>query len=391
MTYRKFAADQLFTGSTVLVNNEVLITDEEGAVIEIIPAADAGDDVEKFEGIICPGFINSHCHLELSHLKGRIPPDTGMVKFLMAVMSGRNVPLAQQYEAMQAQEENMKKKGIVAVGDICNTDHTLEVKRHNNLYYHNFIEVTGFINSAAASRFAQAEKVFASFNQLGQRSSIVPHAPYSVSDKLFELVDEFDKYSILSIHNQESEAESEFFMTGKGGFLELYQFLNVDIGHFTGAPHNSLLHCLQKISTTHPLILVHNVHTSEKDLQWIAANSKEVPELYWCLCPNANVYIGGKLPNVPLLRKYDCRMVVGTDSLASNDELDILAELKTLQQQFPSVDTFELLQWATVNGAKALKIEDRYGSFAVGKRPGVVSISGGKSGTLAGSAAERIL
>jgi cytosine/adenosine deaminase-related metal-dependent hydrolase len=204
-------------------------------------------------------------------------------------------------------------------------------------------------------------------------------------------VNEFDKNSILSIHNQESEAESEFFMTGKGGFLELYQFLNVDIGHFTGAPHNSLLHCLQKISTTHPLILVHNVHTSEKDLQWIAANSKEVPELFWCLCPNANVYIGGKLPNVPLLMKYDCQMVVGTDSLASNDALDILSELKTLQQQFPSLNTFELLKWATVNGAKALKIEDVYGSFAAGKRPGIVSIRGGKGGSLAGSAAERIL
>lgn len=391
MNYRKFAADKLFTGTTTLTNNEVLITNEGGTVVEIIQAADAGDDVERFEGIICPGFINAHCHLELSHMKGKIPPDTGMIKFLMAVMSGRNVPIDQQHEAMRAEEENMKKNGIVAVGDICNTDHSLEIKRKHNLYYHNFVEVTGFINATATSRFAQAEKVFAAFRQLDQPSSIVPHAPYSVSDKLFGLVNAFDKNSILSIHNQESEAESEFFMTGKGGFLELFQFLNVDIGHFTGAPHNSLLHCLHKISTTHPLLLVHNVHTSEKDLQWIAANSKEVPELFWCLCPNANIYIGGKLPNVPLLRKYECRMVVGTDSLASNHDLDILEELKTLQQQFASLDTFELLKWATVNGAKALKIEDRYGTFAAGKKPGAVNIKGGKGGTLAGSVAARIL
>ena len=96
--------------------------------------------------------------------------------------------------------------------------------------------------------------------------------------------------------------------------------------------------------------------------------------MYFCLCPNANEYIGNPLPNVDLLRKYDAAIVVGTDSLASNHQLSILAELQTLRNHYPHIEIIELLQWATLNGARALELDDAIGSFEAGKKPGVLVI-----------------
>ena len=95
--------------------------------------------------------------------------------------------------------------------------------------------------------------------------------------------------------------------------------------------------------------------------------------LYFCLCPNANQYITGLLPDIDLLIKHNCKIVVGTDSLASNHQLDILEELKTIQKKFP-LETKTLLQWATINGAYALQLDDVVGSFEKGNQPGVVLI-----------------
>ena len=96
--------------------------------------------------------------------------------------------------------------------------------------------------------------------------------------------------------------------------------------------------------------------------------------MYFCLCPNANVYISNKLPDINLFVRNQCNIVLGTDSLASNDQLSILEEINTLQKAYPDLSLSEMLKWATSNGAKALKIDDKYGSFEKGKTPGVVLI-----------------
>lgn len=389
MAYRKFNADQLFTGHTMLGNDWVLVT-ESDTVVDIIPLNEAGEGIESFTGILSPGFINCHCHLELSHMKGVIPPKTGMAKFLLTVMTSRTSTPEEINESMAIAERFMIERGIVAVGDICNTADSLEVKSGRNLYYHNFVEATGFIAATASKRFDMAKATYDAFRAGGMSASIVPHAPYSVSDKLFALMNEFESDSILSIHNQESEAEAEFFATGKGPLTELFKFLNVDIAGFAGKEHNSLRHCLQQIAALHPLILVHNVHTSIDDLQWVC-DSGRMSGLYWCLCPNANLYINDRLPDVEILKRQGCQLVVGTDSLASNIELNILEEIKTLQEHFPTLSTTELLTWATINGALALRINERYGSFDKGKTPGIVVIDGGRKGMLEGSVAKKVL
>lgn len=380
MGYQKFTADYLFTGNQLKESGYVLVLNENHFVEAIVPAAEAGGDVQEYRGILCPGFINAHCHLELSHMKGQISRETGMIDFLLEVMSQRFSEKEVVLEAIAQAEDHMLSEGIVAVGDICNTPDTINQKSLHRLYYHNFVEATGFLEATARDRFQVAKHTYDAFRQTALRgandTTLVPHAPYSVSPTLFRMITEMPGNDLLSIHNQESLEEDDFFKLGSGDFRRLYEAMRFDISFYKATGKSSLQTILPYFYTPQRLLLVHNVMTREEDLQFIHAHgpdsSFQLPDLYWCLCPNANLYIGNGLPDVHLLRRYYATIVLGTDSLASNHQLSILAEVKTLQRHYPAIPMAELLQWATLNGARALNIHKQYGSFEAGKKPGVL-------------------
>jgi cytosine/adenosine deaminase-related metal-dependent hydrolase len=391
MAFRKFAADYIFTGLEMLGKNAVLITDETGKIVDLAETSDIRDGIERYNGILCPGFVNCHCHLELSHLRGVIPPHAGMIDFLLAVMGNRNKSDGPNAEAIHAEITYMREKGVVAVGDICNTADTIAPKLTSDLYFHNFIEALGVIPVGAKSRFGSAEILYEKFSSDMNANSIVPHAAYSVSEELLGLIDQFDKTAILTVHNQESEAEVKFMRSGKGDMLRLYHSLGIDVASARSVRDSSLRFVVERVNAMHSLILVHNCYTSKQDLEFLDEHRAELPKLWWCLCPNANLYIGNKLPDAALLKKMPDSIVVGTDSVASNTQLNILEELKALQQNFSWLTTEQLLKWATINGANALQINGRFGSFEKSKRPGVVVIHGGKGLSLDGTVSRRIL
>jgi len=378
--------------------DSVLITTGEGIVQAIVPGSEAGEDAEVYSGVLTPGFVNCHCHLELSHMKGVIREGTGLVDFLSTMIRGRGAAAEGVIEAIAAGEQEMLDNGIVAVGDICNTADTVAQKTLGRLYYHNFIETMGFIEEGAAVRFGHSLTVFNAFAEAYQlpieSNSIVPHAPYSVSGALFRLIAGFPGNHLLTIHNQESEAENEWQLSGKGDFLRLYQLLGLDVSFFKGTGKRSPESYLPYFYPNQSLILVHNVATGAEDVRAAVGvgGAPRGPDLYFCLCPNANLYIGGQLPDVGLLHGQGCRIVIGTDSLASNHHLSILEELKTLQRAFPGLSTPTLLQWATAGGAEALQLERVLGTFAAGKQPGIVLIEGGEGDRLtAGANVRRLL
>ena len=336
----------------------------------------AGDDVQHFNGILSPGFINAHCHLELSHLKGKIPKNTGLKSFVSSIMNLRTAERDAIEEGMQKAEEEMIANGIVAVGDICNTADSLMQKNKKKLYYQSFIELSGFVPESAQHRFEAGLNIWKSFVEANQPTCIVPHAPYSVSDALMKLIVSFEQNQILSIHNQESKEENEFFEHQSGAFLELYEQLNVSIDHFSPSHNSSLQHVLPQFSQAHNLILVHNVFTTPNDLLAVKNKFNQPPNrAFYCLCPNANQYITQAMPNIEMMMEHQVQLVLGTDSLASNDKLSIWGEILTIKSHYPDIPTTTLLNWATINGAKALGVDDRFGSFEIGKKPGVVGIS----------------
>ncbi len=396
--YRKLLSANLFTGHQLLKNNkQVLIAQENGTINALVPIEEAGDDIEQIDGLLCPGFVNAHCHLELSQMKGVIPEKTGMVGFIFDVMGKRkmiddsmkitdnnsNPPtvIRQPSSFMSEADKNMWANGIQAVGDICNTVNSLSTKQNSHIYYHNFIEVSGFVPAGADGRFAQAKAVSEAFNHQFSRhqTSITPHSPYSVSKDLFaKIADEEPK--IISVHNQESQAENDFIFNKTGDLLKLYAALGVDISFFNPAYKSSLQYMLPMLSQNAQKLFVHNCFTTQEDLNILSAIRQSSSTIIFCLCPNANLYIGNPLPNVEMLIQSGFQLCLGTDSLASNHQLSILEEIKTLQQFFPKVTTESLLQMATINGAKALQTEEKFGSFDKGKTPGILQINGFENG-----------
>ncbi|MEP6465722.1 MAG: amidohydrolase family protein [Parafilimonas sp.] len=378
MLYKKFKADYLFTGKKTLANSHILITNENGIVENIVDEKDAGENVEIFKGILSPGFINCHCHLELSHMKNVVESGTGLVDFLIKVVSKRGAVKEEMEAAIATAEEEMFNGGIAAVGDICNTNISLKTKLKSKIQYQNFIEVLGFTEEKAKTVLENYLNVYNEFCAAGfsEHTSIVPHAPYTISNSMFNLINDLSAGKIISIHNQETLAEDELYQTKTGDFLRLYNHLNINTDFFQPYNKSSLQSYLPLLDKAKQVLLIHNTFTSQSDIDFSFEQSKQTNQkIFWCLCANANLYIENKLPPVELLRKNNCNIVLGTDSYSSNHSLNIMDEMKTIQKNFPSVSLKELLQWATLNGAIALGMDSKFGSFEKGKQPGVILIN----------------
>jgi cytosine/adenosine deaminase-related metal-dependent hydrolase len=380
MQYRKLKADFLFTGETLLNNEYVLIANFDGEIIDIIDAKDVCEEIETFEGIISPGFINAHCHLELSHLKDIIPEKTGLVDFVFKVVTQRHFAEDEILNAIEKGEKEMLQNGIIAVGDICNNSLTISQKIKKNFHYYNFIETSGWLPEIASVRFERAKNIFNDFKKHGLQSSIVPHAPYSVSENLWNEMIPFFSGKTISIHNQETAQEDLFFLEGKGDFTKMFELMKIDNSFYKTKKIRSIESYFKKLSAAKSVILVHNTFTKQEDLDFINEHKNKEQLISFCFCPNANLYIENTLPPVDLFLRNDCQIILGTDSLGSNHQLNILEEIKTIVKNFPEIKTEILLKWATINGAKALQMEDEIGSFEKGKKPGIILIENVEDG-----------
>ena len=151
----------------------------------------------------------------------------------------------------------------------------------------------------------------------------------------------------------------------------------MEISHHQSGYRSSLENYYERLNEASNIILVHNCFTNQADIELVRSVSEKKlvkAQTFFCLCPNANLYIEKTLPPLDLFRENKCEIVLGTDSLASNHSLDIMSEIRTIKKNFESVPLEEMLKWATWNGANALKMDRVLGSFEKGKRPGVILI-----------------
>lgn len=370
-------AQRIHDGRRWLPQNTIIETDLQGTVLSVYQSTDR-TGVTVYDGILCPGFVNAHCHMELSHMKGFIPEHTGLIPFLKHIPTFRNTFTPEQKtEARHAAYHQMVANGIVAVGDIGNTSDTLDLRALDQLHVHSFVEGLGFSQQPQAA-YEYVVKVHDALKEQGVktrmlRQSIVPHAPYTVSREFFQLIDQHEPTAVLSVHNQEAWAENQYYISKEGLVPELLQLFHIDDSFFQPSGKTSLQTYVEWLSHTHPVLFIHNTYTAREDVQ---AAHAYLPDAWWCLCPNANLYIEETLPNIDLFLEEQANICVGTDSLASNHKLDILAELTTIKEHYPKLSWEELLQWGTLNGARALQMEDVIGSIEVGKQPGIVQVTG---------------
>ncbi|NTW31479.1 MAG: amidohydrolase family protein [Bacteroidetes bacterium] len=375
---QKLTADYIFPISQPSVKNGIVIVDDNGVISEnVIDPANLDyniSDVKPLNGFICPGFINTHCHLELSYLKEKIHEHTGIDKFIIELEQQRKgINEEEKAQALSDAENEMIENGIVAVGDICNDNSTFPLKNKGNIYYHSFIETFSSNPEKADIIFEKALKLYDEIKNKNNSCSITPHAPYSLSKKLFLKIKTFAEKSgnILSIHHQESEEENKFFMSKNGNIKDMLTRFGVTNPDFYNSGLRPLAGIAEYIPNENNLLLVHNTVTTDNDIEFATSYFKN---LYWCFCPNANLYIEQRLPDFALFFNNKCKITIGTDSLASNKILSVLAELKTISASIPFVPLTELLKWATFNGAEFLKISHKFGSIEKGKSPGILLI-----------------
>ena len=316
--------------------------------------------VEFHSGIICAGFVNAHSHLELAYLRGAIEAGGGFANFAASMGRVRgNFSEGEQLSAIAEADRSMWAEGVDAVGDIVNGATSFEVKALSKIHYHNFAEVFG-LRECNIERQRELAKY--------PDTSLSPHSVYSVQDAPFREVCGDDADKPLSIHFLETQDEKMLY-NGGGSLHEWYKAVGFecDFLHY-GSPAKRIVECVPKDRS---VMLVHNCAVSQEDVDTIL-NHFSAP-VYWALCPRSNNYISALEPkSVELLRACALNICIGTDSLASNWSLSMIEELK----MFKGVPLAELLQWATINGAKALGIDDKFGSIEVGKRSGIVNLTG---------------
>ncbi len=371
---RKISADIIYSNTSPPQENGVLIIEDDGTVLDMLDSTDGLDDIEYHSGAICPGFVNVHCHLELSHLFGVLPEKKGLLNFLKPIIEIRVADEDVVQAAMIEADAAMIAEGIVAVGDICNESVSFGIKLKSDIRYHNFVEVIGIDPEGAKGRFDIGDKVYKESIDMGLPCSIVPHAPYTISPDLLAFINNLsaEKKFPVCFHNQESEEERELFVHRSGAFVEFYKQRGLEIDFFNPTTDSSLAWMAENLSSASKLMAVHNTYTTIDDIKLA---SEYYPLMYWCFCPKANLYIEDNTPDFSLFKDYEDRITIGTDSLASNSGLSIIEELKTISLVDPTIDLKTLIKWATLNGAEYLGFAEELGSFEKGKKPGVNLIS----------------
>lgn len=368
---RYLSANYIFPLHINPIKEGVVQVSNKGKVVNIFKHREQvpSDKLEIYEGVLCPGFVNVHCHLELSYLRGNILPqlkEKGLVNFISKIREKRkanNISKNSRFFREQIQgpityaDAIMQKNGIVAVGDVSNTDYSFSVKKKSKILYHTFVELFSLNTSESEMVF---NKGLVLLKNCPKPNSITPHANYSVSKRLFSLLKNKNREKVICIHNQETYSEDELFEKGSG---DLYEFLN-QFGDLQKSGISALKTSLLQMSKLSKIILVHNTFTKKEDVKWVKENDYTT---YWCTCPKANLFIENKTPNYSI---FDVdKLCVGTDSLASNDTLCILEELKILKEK-TDYNLNTLLKIACKNGAEALNFK-HLGTFEKGKIPGV--------------------
>ena len=359
-----------------LVNGFVELEDD-GTVIRTGVCEDPASEENFLDGAVAPGFVNAHSHIELSSLWKKFRKGTGMAGFIDQINALReSAPLEERLEDIRRWMDILWRRGVSAMADISNCDESFAVKAASPMYTRTFLEVFGTepedCDAVVASVLALQEKALA----FGLDAAPTPHACYTMSPELLTASSALGLRSgYLSFHSEETPQEEEMIRSGSGAMWENRIRAGMSVPPVTGG--SSLLYFLDRLQQAHPapfdehILLVHEVCLDQEGIDAVKAVMKHP---YIALCPLSNLFIHNALPPVDLMRRNGLKLTVGTDSLSSNDDLDMVAELFCLQENFPEIPLGELLTWACRNGAEFLGREDIYGTLEPGRRPGLVLI-----------------
>lgn len=358
------------------IRNGFVEYDNDGTIIRTGICAE-GEPVEDVA--VVPGFVNAHCHLELSHLHGKFRKGTGMAGFIDQINALRDWASDDvKTELVRKWMDKLWKDGVSAVADISNDASSFPVKKESPVYTRTFLEVFGTEPEDCEGVMTSVMELQAVADEYGIDAAPTPHSCYTMSPELLSASSAAGLESgFLSYHSQESQEEEDLLISGTGAMAENRRRAGMSTPPVTG--ESSLKYFIGRLAAAKPapydghVLLVHNVTLAQEDID---AAGKVMNNVYWAICPLSNIFIHNALPPVRLMRENGLRICLGTDSLSSNDDLDMMAEMACLHRNFPEVPMTELFTWASLNGARFLGKEDVLGSIESGKRPGLVVVRG---------------
>ena len=373
----RVTAEYIYTSGPVgVIRNGYVEYDETDGTILGVGECAPGEEVTP--GALTPGFVNGHCHIELSHLHGKFRKGTGMAGFIDQINELRDwAGRDEKVRLTKLWMDKMWAAGVSAMADISNDDSSFEVKKSHDMYTRTFLEVFGSEPHMCEGVMADVTALNATADQAGIDAAPTPHSCYTMSPDLLSASAAAGlAKGFLSYHSQESQEEEDLLRTGSGAMYENRKRSGMSTPPVTG--ESSLKYFIQRLAAATPapynqhILLVHNVCLSQEDIE---AAKEVMNNVYWAVCPLSNIFIHNALPPIPLMRANGLDIMLGTDSLSSNDDLDMVKEMVCLHKNFPEVPMSEILTWATLNGARFLKKDGIMGSLEAGKKPGIVRIS----------------
>ncbi|MBL7960029.1 amidohydrolase family protein [bacterium] len=380
-----FLADWILLITSPKIKNGAVVIADDGRIADVGIQQDilkkySDKNIQVAESkntIIMPGLVNAHTHLELSMMKGVIPRGLSFSDWVFEAITKRlqfndatiSADCEKQIHALEA-------CGTVAVGDIANHSATsMPLLEKSSLYAVVFNEVTGFSGAVAQDRFQEFVNKISDTPHRNTRQALAPHAPYSVSPELFRLIAAYNSDSRIStVHLAESKDEIAFLQTGSGSMKEMIQ----KIGRWDEnwkAPKTTPVSYLKKLGILNSkLLIVHAVHVTDDDIELLRSQSVHI-----CSCPRSNVQIdvGGTAP----IEKYlnaGLNVCLGTDSLASNDDLNLWNEMTFFKSIHPAIPNEKIIEMATINGARVLGFDSQIGSIEKGKDAALIRVESNK-------------
>ena len=350
----------------------------EGGAIRGVGAGRQSGSTDLGDVAVLPALVNAHTHLELSHLRGAIPPADHFTGWVRRVLAARQDPDAQDARVLAAAGaalQEARAAGTGLIGDISNTLATVGLLRESGVSARVFYEQIGFNPEDPAGRVRAAR---ASVDDLAAalpdrvRLSLAPHAPYSVSASLFRAIRaDLDAHpaDLTSVHLSESPEEMEFLRYGTGEWRELLRELGV-LPDLWRPPGCSTVTYLRELGFLDARALaVHAVQCSSDDLAALNGLGATIVS-----CPRSNRWVGVGDPPLDAFYASGVAVAFGTDSLASVGDLNLFAELARARAVAPRVAAHRLLESATWCGARALGFGDRLGTIEAGKQAALIAV-----------------
>ncbi|MGO9834560.1 MAG: amidohydrolase family protein [Polyangiaceae bacterium] len=380
---RAVRADVVVTGDAAPIGDGAVVVDRAGVVVDVGPAGDvlprhAGATLERVRGVLLPGLVNAHTHLELSALRGQVRGGAGFVPWVEEMLGIRAESQPEEdVAAIDQALDELEAFGTAAVGEVTNSLVAVRGLARRNIAGSIFHEVFGIAREPLEQRVADLPRMVEESVGAWPTSDLAyapsPHTLYTTHAEVVRRLvrDARERGVRASLHLAEHAAERRFLEHGDGPVADWYEArlkLRRELIEWPGKSSVALADDLGALGPH--VVCVHLTDARPDELDLVVRRGASV-----VFCPRSNLHIETKLPPLLAARAAGLLPALGTDSLASNASLDVLAEARALADRFPTVSPRDLVRMATWEGARALGRDD-LGRVAKGAKPGLFAIDG---------------